>query len=212
MRPPIMILLVLVFSLLALPIAVQAQIEPVVQEINDSLGPGQSDIFRLDGLKRGQVLYAFMENTSGNLDPILSIHAADENFSATMEEYKISVAELAATSDYPLLDLPALRDEYSLAWDDDGGPGYAAALQFQSARGWRLFPAGQQLAFRRRTADRRELPAAGWFERSRDSDGNSTANWCRSLQYLDQTALGILSRPGIFRHPEPEQTLPFQSG
>jgi len=40
------------------------------------------------------------------------------------------VAELAASSTQPLLDLPALRDQYSLAWDDDSGPGYSAALQF----------------------------------------------------------------------------------
>ena len=34
------------------------------------------------------------------------------------------------TRPYPLLDLPELRDQYSLAWDDDSGPGYSAALQF----------------------------------------------------------------------------------
>ncbi len=133
MRPPIFILLIMIFLLFALPIAAQAQTGPSVQEINDSLAPGQSDLFRLDGLKRGQVLYAYMENTSGNLDPILSILPADDNFSATMAEFKNALAELVATSDNPMLDLPALRDEYTLAWDDDSGPGYAAALQFRSA-------------------------------------------------------------------------------
>ena len=131
MRPPILILLVLLLSLLVLPVAVRAQVEPAIQEINDSLAPGQSDLFRLDGLKKGQVLYAYMENTSGNLDPILSILPANDYFSATMEEFENEVAELVATSEYPMLDLPALRDEYSLAWDDDSGPGYAAALQFR---------------------------------------------------------------------------------
>jgi len=38
--------------------------------------------------------------------------------------------ELAASSTYPLLDLPALRDQYALAWDDDSGPGYSLPYQF----------------------------------------------------------------------------------
>jgi hypothetical protein len=41
------------------------------------------------------------------------------------------VAELVASSPYPLLDLPNLWDQYFLAWDDDSGPGYSAALQFK---------------------------------------------------------------------------------
>ncbi len=71
-----------------------------------------------------------MENVSGNLDPILSILSADDNLSATLDSYRKDVADLVATSPQPLLDLPALRDQYALAWDDDGGPGYASALQF----------------------------------------------------------------------------------
>ena len=71
-----------------------------------------------------------MENASGNLDPILSILPADNNLSATLDSLKKAVADLVASSAQPLLDLPAIRDQYSLAWDDDSGPGYSAALQF----------------------------------------------------------------------------------
>jgi len=131
MRLSIFLLFSITFALLA-PVTVQnvlAQESPQVQEIAGSLAPGQNDVFRI-GLEKGQTLYALMENTSGNLDPILSILPADENFSATLETFKKAVTELAATSTQPLLDLPALRDQYALAWDDDGGPGYSAALQF----------------------------------------------------------------------------------
>lgn len=69
-----------------------------------------------------------MENSSGNLDPIISILPADENLSATLEAYKNAVTELAASSAHPLLNLPALRDQFWLAWDDDRGPGDSASL------------------------------------------------------------------------------------
>ena len=130
MRFSILILLALAFTLLAPLRGVQAQSAPAVQELQGSLVPGQSDLFRLQGLKQGQVLGAFMENTSGNLDPILSILPAGDDLAATLDSYKKAVAELVASSAYPLLELQALRDKYTLAWDDDSGPGYSAALQF----------------------------------------------------------------------------------
>jgi hypothetical protein len=125
--PSLLILLILLLVPLG---AVLAQGVPAVQELHGSLAPGQTDVFLIAGLKKGQTLTAFMESTSGNLDPILSILPADENFSATIESFKKAISDLVASSDYPLLDLPAIRDEYSLAWDDDSGPGYSAALQF----------------------------------------------------------------------------------
>ena len=111
-----------------------AQDTPAVQELHGSLAPGQIDVYLITGLKQGQTLDAFMENISGNLDPVLAILPADENFTATLDNFKKAVAELVANSSQPLLDLPALRDQYSLAWDDDSGPGYSAALQFTPQR------------------------------------------------------------------------------
>jgi hypothetical protein len=101
-----------------------------VQVLHGSLAPGQIDVYRIAGLEKGQTLSALMENTSGNLDPILSILPADKNFIATLESFQNAVAEVATSSAQPLLDLPAVRDQYALAWDDDSGPGYSAALQF----------------------------------------------------------------------------------
>ena len=130
MRLSVLTILTLV-TILLMPLGiVQAQDRPQVQELYGSLAPGQSDIYRLSGLKKGQVLEAFMENISGNLDPILSILPDDGNLSAKLDSFRKDVADLVATSPQPLLDLPALRDQYALAWDDDGGPGYASALQF----------------------------------------------------------------------------------
>jgi hypothetical protein len=130
MRFSTVTLLTLVVILLAPFGIVLAQDVPSVQDLNGSLAPGQTDIYLIKGSIKGQTLFAYLENTSGNLDPILSILPADENFSATLESYKKAVEELVANSSQPLLDLPALRDRYTLAWDDDGGQGYSAALKF----------------------------------------------------------------------------------
>jgi hypothetical protein len=123
-------LLTLAVILLAPLGGVQAQDVPPIQELQGSLAPGQIDVFLVKNLKKGQTLDAFMENTSGNLDPILTVLSADEDLAANLESYKNALSELIANSPQPLVELPALRDKYALAWDDDSGPGYSAALKF----------------------------------------------------------------------------------
>jgi hypothetical protein len=130
MRLSTITLLTLVIILLAPLGGVQAQDIPPVQEIYGSLAPGQTDIFLVRDLKKGQILNSYLENTSGNLDPILSIISGKQDLSDTLESFQEAVADLVANSPQPLLDLPALRNQYALAWDDDGGPGYSASLKF----------------------------------------------------------------------------------
>jgi hypothetical protein len=130
MRISIIVLLTIVLVLLVPLSTAWGQDTPAVQVIEGTLAPGQLDLFLLSGLKQGQVLTALMVNTGGNLDPFLSVVSQDEALAANLQEFKDEVAQLIATSPQPLLDLPALRDEYTLAWDDDSGPGYSAALQF----------------------------------------------------------------------------------
>jgi hypothetical protein len=103
---------------------------PPVQEINGTLASGQVDLFLLKGLKAGQTLSVLMENTGGNLDPIVAILPVKANPATVLQDYQKGVAELAATSTQPLLDIPALRDKSFLAWDDDSGAGYSAAMSF----------------------------------------------------------------------------------
>jgi Neurotransmitter-gated ion-channel ligand binding domain len=129
MRHSILILFTLLVALFA-PLGAEAQSTPAIQELQGGLASGELDVYRLTGMKQGQSLTAFMENTSGNLDPAVFILSADTDLRAWMESYQGAVADLLATSPQPLLDLPALRDKYALAWDDDSGPGYSAALQF----------------------------------------------------------------------------------
>jgi len=130
MRPSFLALLTLIVILLVPVGIVLAQDTPPIQELSGSLAPGQVDVFLIKGLEKGQNLDVFAETIFGNLDPVVSILPGDENLSATLEAYKNAVVDLAASSAYPLLELPALRDQYSLAWDDDSGPGSSASLQF----------------------------------------------------------------------------------
>ena len=123
--------LLTLFIMLFAPLgAVHAQDLPDVQELYSLLTSGQVDVLLIEGLRKGQDLFDFMENTSGNLDPVIFILSADGDLSATLQSYKDAVADLALNSANPLLDLPALRDQYALAWDDDSGPGYTSALPF----------------------------------------------------------------------------------
>jgi hypothetical protein len=115
---------------MALPFPVHAQEASPVQEITGKINPGESDIFVLSGLKQGQTLYATLENTSGDLDPALSLVSANVDLPKLIATYKAEVQKLVDTAEQPLAELPALNDKTFLAWDDDSGPGYGAALKF----------------------------------------------------------------------------------
>jgi hypothetical protein len=132
MRRLALTLLVVGSLAIVLPIGLARaqQATPQVQELRGTLAPGEVDIYRLSGLQAGQLLTAYMETTSGNLDPGLSLLPASADLPTLFASYQQDVAELAASSPQPLLDLPALRDRYFLAWDDDSGSGYSAALSF----------------------------------------------------------------------------------
>ncbi len=129
-RPFLLLPIIIMLITLVHPGLGLAQSNPPVQEIYGTLAPDQVDVFRLNGLEKGQVLDLFMENQSGNLDPIVSILPATQDLNLTLDNFSTAINELAASSSTPLLDLPALRDKYALAWDDDSGPGYSAALAF----------------------------------------------------------------------------------
>jgi hypothetical protein len=109
---------------------VLAQENPPVQEISGVINPSEIDVFLLSGLKQGQTVYASLETTAGNLDPALSLVPATVDLPTLVADYRAGVQRLVQTAEYPLADLPALNDKTFLAWDDDSGPGYNAALKF----------------------------------------------------------------------------------
>ena len=121
---------ILLFAGLLQASPAQAQDSPPVQEIQGKINPGEIDVFVLSGLKQGQTLFATLETASGNLDPVLALVPASVDLPELIDSYRAELQSLVQTSEYPLADLPALNDETFLAWDDDSGPGYSAALEF----------------------------------------------------------------------------------
>jgi Neurotransmitter-gated ion-channel ligand binding domain len=131
--PIISLIVIILASLLqAIPAyPALAQDAPPVQEILGSINPGEIDVYMLAGLKSGQTVYFNMQTTSGNLDPSLGIISGDSDLVKLRADYTAELQQIAKTAAEPLAELSALRDRYFLAWDDDSGPGYAAALAFQ---------------------------------------------------------------------------------
>ena len=199
MRLSIISLFALIFVLLAPLGAAFAQSAPAVQELQGSLAPGETDIFLLPGLKQGQTLTAFMENTSGNLDPILGILPDSPALAEKLASYQKAVAELVASSSQPLLDIPALRDQYLLAWDDDGGHGYSAALNFTVPdtgdyiliASSSLSAAGRQTAGNYRLLVGLDAPAVL---------AGAAASTGAQIALPNQTTLAIPACPGTERH------------
>jgi hypothetical protein len=101
-----------------------------VQEFAGRIESGQLRVYLVPGLKEGETLYAHLQNVSGDLDPSLGVLDAVSDFAATEAAYSAEVARLIASGQDIATGLTALRDRYFLAWDDDGGGGYSAALQF----------------------------------------------------------------------------------
>ncbi|MGD9317586.1 MAG: hypothetical protein PVG56_12165 [Anaerolineae bacterium] len=144
---PAALLLVSLLLLLSLSLAgrpAQAQQQGQVQHLSGRIDPGQVLLYRLPDLQAGQTLYVRMEGTSGNLDPNVALIAPSVD-PETLEAAAESAYDLAfAGGADPLEALDEIRDRYTLAWDDDGGGGLAAALEYEiPAPGeYRLLAAG----------------------------------------------------------------------
>lgn len=131
-RPVALVVLLLFCSLLLLGrTPARAQGEAAVQELTGRVETGSGIFYTLPDLLEGDVLTFFMETTSGNLDPVIGI--IDD---AGLDTVSVRGGFFAAVQDGidagrdPLVVIDELADELFLAWDDDSGQGYAAALSF----------------------------------------------------------------------------------
>jgi hypothetical protein len=126
---PVVLLLLLTLLLAILPAA--AQEGGAVQEIFGRAETDAGDVYRLDGLSQGQIVYLYADAISGNLDPFLLIADGDQDLDALGEAYDSQLSAALATGRDPILALPEILGDITLAWDDDGGQGYDAALTFE---------------------------------------------------------------------------------
>ena len=108
-----------------------AQDESKAQIIDGYLALGEKHLYMLPGLKQGDTLSIYVEGISGNLDPTISLAATSIDPKELSESFYDDVYAAIEEGRDPLVAIPELKDEYLLAWDDDSGLGYNAALSFR---------------------------------------------------------------------------------
>jgi hypothetical protein len=137
-----------------------AQVQPGrVQQIAGRLQPGEIHAYLLSDLQAGDRLTISMRTTAGNLDPGLGILDTATPLAETMTRFRADVQRLVAENQNVALALEDLRNQYFLAWDDDSGDGYAAALEYvvPAAGDYSLIAAGSLTALGRATSGDYEL-------------------------------------------------------
>jgi hypothetical protein len=113
---------------------VQAQESGPVQIVTGQIDERSTGgLYLLPGLKQGQELYVYLEGTSGNLDPLAALlkPGVPVGEGQLSTEFGGQVERAVREGRDPLGVLRSFADEYFLAWDDDSGEGYAAALSFE---------------------------------------------------------------------------------
>jgi len=108
-----------------------AAAEPRVQEITGHLVSDEALAYRLTDLRRGRTLYAFVERTEGNLDPLIALVRPDVDVDALQTEARKELAKSITAGEDPLVRVPAVFDKYSLSWADDISTGGSAGLAYE---------------------------------------------------------------------------------
>jgi hypothetical protein len=101
-----------------------------VQRITRRLQAGDIHAYALKSLQAGDRLTVTMRSTAGNLDPAVGILDSSAPLKDVIARYRADLQRLPAENDSVALALDSLRNRYFLVWDDDSGPGYAAALTY----------------------------------------------------------------------------------
>lgn len=122
-----------IVALTALPIGpASAQGEGRVQTFTGEIEPSGRAVFVITDLRQGQTIYAYARTISGNFDPILAILDADADVASLMTASAEAIQAAASSQPESVASaIDAIRDQFTLAWDDDSGEGYAAALEFE---------------------------------------------------------------------------------
>ena len=102
--------------------------QPKVQELNGIMASDTIAVYRLLNLEEGQHLYVRMENTRGNLDPFVMLFAGDIDGQVINDQLVKEIDRVVAEGGDPLVSLPGIFDEISLAWNDDTAGSFYAAF------------------------------------------------------------------------------------
>jgi hypothetical protein len=121
----------LAMTLLLGPLPASAQDKVVVQELGGYLDLGGEAFYRLPNLHAGDTLYVYASRTSGNLDPWVALADSRLDAETLTQQLTAQVAQVIAGGQDPVQALPRIYDQFFVAWNDDFGGSYNAALQFR---------------------------------------------------------------------------------
>ncbi len=121
-----------------------AQEDGAVQELTGRIEAGEVVFYLLPDLQAGQRLSVYATTASGNLDPIVGLVEAAVDPETLEKQLESTLDQALAEESDPLLALEAVRDEFALVWDDDGGGGLSAAFEYEipADGAYRLLVAG----------------------------------------------------------------------
>ena len=123
----IAILLFWLVNSLLVPLAL-GMTEDKTQELRGYIEDGVGIVYTIKNLKKGDTLFLSMNNTGGNLDPLIGILKEPEDLHNLRSEAMRLIKEPGVN----LLEAAnRFAGNYFLAWDDDSGDGYNAALEYQ---------------------------------------------------------------------------------
>jgi hypothetical protein len=102
-----------------------------VQQLYGFAAVGEGALYVLPGLKAGQILYVYVSEVSGNLDPFAGLsdvrYTAKDQRSALLDEFDLAMSE----GRDPVAALTGLYNQFFIAWDDDSGEGYDATFAYE---------------------------------------------------------------------------------
>ena len=100
------------------------------QRITGRMQAGATHAYLLKDLQSGDRLTVSMQSTSGNLDPAIGIIDTTAPLEVFGTGYRADIQRALAADEGVAEAIEAVRNQYFLAWDDDSGAGYAAALAY----------------------------------------------------------------------------------
>ena len=98
-------LAIILLSVLALGATVgvgHAQGNGQIQELSGTVFPGEFYYYSVPDLGAGQTLYVYLDDTSGNLDPVAGVLPGDQDIEALEREYQNALAMAIAEGTDPV--------------------------------------------------------------------------------------------------------------
>jgi len=107
--------------------------EKRVQVVQSHLDLDRGNFYHLLGLEAGDILYVYVTRTSGNLDPTVALSDEYHEAGLLSEAFWGQVDLVVEQGADPLEALPEIYGSLFVAWDDDSGAGYDAAMVYEVA-------------------------------------------------------------------------------